>query len=144
MEKNVNQNQDLNDLDLEEGFDDALENLIYSMRVHAEFYGYPKLMQMLKEYVAAKDKDAYVDSIDLNVNPQLKEVLTFGPSASMLKMIFEWLSVLDVDFLSGTANLIKDEKTASLFEGMIYMGLSVSEEEEGEEGEEGEEEVIEE
>lgn len=120
-------------LENEDEFDDAAENLIYSMRVHAEFYGYGKLMQMLKEYVASEDKEAYLDKIDLNVNPELEKALSFGPSVSMLQMIFDWLSVLDVDFLVEVAKLVTNEERATLFEGMIYMGISTADMEEDEE-----------
>jgi hypothetical protein len=118
------------DIESDDDFEDAAENLIYSMRVHAEFYGYGKLMEMLKEYCESKDKDAYLNTIDLNVNPQLAETLTFGPSKEMLQMIFDWLSSLDVDFLVQIAKLVNNEERAALFEGMIYMGIASEEEDE--------------
>ncbi len=130
--KNNNLNSEIEN---DEDFDDAIENLIYSMRVHAEFYGYPRLMEMVKEYAASSNKEKYIESIDLNINPELQKELSITPSAEVMEMIFEWLSTLDVDFLVGVAKLIKDEQTATLFEGMIYMGLSVDELEDEEESE---------
>lgn len=125
------------DVENEGDFEDAAENLIYSMRIHAEFYGYDKLMQMLKEYIASENKEDYLDKIDLNVNPELEKALTFGPSVSMLQMIFDWLCVLDIDFLVEVAKLINTEDRATLFEGMIYMGISTeNEEDEDDENEE--------
>ena len=131
----------VNDMENDDDFEDAAENLIYSLRVHAEFYGYGKLMQMLKEYHAnkdEKDKDAYLDKIDLCVNPELEAALTFGPSVEMLRMIFEWLSDLDIDFLVDVANLINNEERAALFEGMIYMGISAESDEDEDEDEDEE------
>lgn len=113
-------------------FNNQIDNLIFSLRTHAEFYSYPKLMEMLKTYKESHNKEEYLSKINLNVNPTLEESLGFGPSLSTLEMIFNALSVLDVDFLVSVANLVTTQKRAILFEGMIYMGLSTGEEYESE------------
>ena len=131
IDKNNNIDDILGD---DEEFEDAAENLIYAIRVHAEFYGYVKLMEMVKEYSESSDKEKYLDSINLNVNPELEKSLTFGPSVAMLQMIFEWLGNLDIEFLLAISRLINNEERATLFEGMIYMAIA-SEQDEDEEDE---------
>lgn len=108
---------------------DNLDSVLFSMRIHAEFYGYTKLMEMAKAYNAAKNKENYLNSINLNINPELEKQLSMGPSTEMLKIIFEELSILDLDFLISVASLITNEERTMLFEGMIYVGLASVEEE---------------
>ncbi len=141
IDKNNNIDDILGD---DEEFEDAAENLIYAIRVHAEFYGYVKLMEMVKEYSESSDKEKYLDSINLNVNPELEKSLTFGPSVAMLQMIFEWLGNLDIEFLLAISRLINNEERATLFEGMIYMAIASEQDEEDEEDEEDELNEIEE
>jgi len=110
--------------EIEKDSSDNLNSLIYSIRINAEFYGYSNLMEMLKAYTQSNNKETYLSAINLNVNPELEKSLCFGPSLEVLEMIFNALSVLDVDFLLGVANLVSNEERATLFEGMIYTGLS--------------------
>ena len=87
-------------------------------------------MQMSKEFNVLSDENKqseYLDAIPKDINPELEKSLGFTPSNEILEMLFKWLSVLDQDFLCGVSSLVKDEKTALLFEGMVYMGLSFDE-----------------
>ena len=111
-------------------FESEVDNMIFAMRTCGEFYSYPKLMQMSKEFDVLSDEkkqSEYLDAIPKDINPELEKSLGFTPSNEILEMLFKWLSILDQDFLCGVANLVKDEKTALLFEGMVYMGLSFDE-----------------
>ena len=111
-------------------FESEVDNMIFAMRTCGEFYSYPKLMQMSKEFNVLSDENKqseYLDAIPKDINPELEKSLGFTPSNEILEMLFKWLSVLDQDFLCGVSSLVKDEKTALLFEGMVYMGLSFDE-----------------
>jgi hypothetical protein len=126
------ENDLLNFDDEDAEFENEVDNMIFAMRTCGEFYSYPKLMEMSKKYNSINDegkKSEYLESIPKDLNPELEKSLGFKPSVEILEMLFKWLSVLDQDFLVGVANLVKDEKTALLFEGMVYMGLSFDEEE---------------
>jgi hypothetical protein len=123
--------ENLIDLEDEDDFESEADNMIFAMRTHAEFYSYPKLMEMSKEFNAldSEDKRAdYLSTIKLDVNPELEKNLGFGPTPAILEMLFNWLSTLNQDFLVSVANLISDEQTTMLFEGMVYMGLAMDEE----------------
>jgi hypothetical protein len=111
-------------------FESEIDNMIFAMRTCGEFYSYTKLMQMSKEFNSlndAKKQSECLEAIPKDINPELEKSLGFIPSNEILEMLFKWLSILDQDFLCSVANLVKDEKTALLFEGMVYMGLSFDE-----------------
>ena len=127
---------DLENDEDEDDFENHADNMIFAMRTQAEFYGYPELMKMSKTFNSLdseEKREKYLDDeVKYDVNPELEKNLGVGPNKEVLGMLFTWLSDLDQEFLVEVANLINDknEQRTMLFEGMVYMGLAMEEDDE--------------
>lgn len=122
-------NLDDEDIELDDSqLDDVLDDMIFSMQQYATLVGYPKLMEMSKEFnskASEEEKTQYLSTIKIEVPEELKEM--FPSSDIVLEMVFNFLSTLNQDFLVNVSKLITDNQTRMLFEGMIYMGLATEE-----------------